>query len=51
MLITVKTSFGLDLKTGLGSGPTSLNNKFIEHGRKNYLDFRKKVTIVDGLEG
>ena len=31
----VKTSFGLDPKTGLGSGPTSPNNEFVERGRKN----------------
>ena len=31
----VRISYGLDLKTGLGSGPTNPNNKFIECGRKN----------------
>ena len=31
----VRTSFGLDPKTGLGFGPTSPNNKFVERGRKN----------------
>ena len=31
----VRTSFDLDSKTGLSSGPTSLNNKFVERGRKN----------------
>ena len=31
----VRTSFGLDSKTGLDSGPTSPNNKFVERGRKN----------------
>ena len=35
VIVTVRTSFGLDPKTGLGPGPTSLNNEFIEHGRKN----------------
>ena len=33
--IGVRTSFGLDSKTGVDSGPTSLNNKFVEHERKN----------------
>ena len=33
--IYVRTSFGLDPKTGLGSGPASPNNKFVERGRKN----------------
>ena len=40
----------MDTKIGLGSGPTSPNNKFVEYGRKNY-EFKKEVTIVDGLEG
>ena len=31
----VRTSFGLDPKTGLGSGPTSPNNKFVGRERKN----------------
>ena len=31
----VRNSFGLDPKTGLSFGPTSPNNKFVEHGRKN----------------
>ena len=35
LIIIVRTSFGLDSKTGLDSGPTSLNNEFVEHGRKN----------------
>ena len=30
----VRTSSGLDSKTGLDSGPTSSNNKFVERGRK-----------------
>ena len=32
---SVRTSFGLDSKTGLDSGPTSPNNKFVVRGRKN----------------
>ena len=31
----VRTSSGLDSKTGLDLGPTSPNNKFVERGRKN----------------
>ena len=31
----VRTSYSLDLKTGLDSGPTSSNNEFVECGRKN----------------
>ena len=31
----LRTSFGLDPKTGLGSSPTSPNNKFVECERKN----------------
>ena len=31
----VRTSFGLDPKTGLDSGPTNPNNKFVECKRKN----------------
>ena len=31
----IRTSFGLDPKTGLSSGPTSPNNEFVERGRKN----------------
>ena len=31
----VRTSFGLDPKTRLGSGPTSPNNEFVKRGRKN----------------
>ena len=49
-IIYVRTSFGLDPKAGLGSGPTSPNNKFVERGRKNQPEFRKEVTIMDGLE-
>ena len=33
--IYVRTSFGLDSKTGLDSGPTSPNNRFVERGRKS----------------
>ena len=46
----VRTSFGLDSKIGLDSSPTSPDNKFVQRGRKNYPEFRKDVTIVDGLE-
>ena len=46
----VRISYGLDLKTGLGSGPTNPNNKFVECGRKNQPDFKKEVTIMGGLE-
>ena len=46
----VRISYGLDLKTGLGSGPTNPNNKFVECGRKNKPDYRKKITIIGGLE-
>ena len=35
LLVIVRTSFGLDTKTGMDSGPTSPNNKFVECGRKN----------------
>ena len=35
IIYIVKTSFGLDPKTGMDPGPTSLNNKFVECGRKN----------------
>ena len=49
-MIIVKTNFDLDPKTGLDSGPTSPNNKFVECKRKNQPGFRKEVTIVDGLE-
>ena len=35
LIIIVRTSFGLDSKTGLDSSPTSPNNKFIESGRKS----------------
>ena len=31
----VRISYGLDPKIGLGFGPTSPNNKFVERGRKN----------------
>ena len=31
----VRISYGLDLKTGLDSGPISSNNEFVECGRKN----------------
>ena len=47
----VRTNFDLDTKIGLGSGPISPNNKFVERKRKNYPKFRKEVAIVDGLEG
>ena len=33
--ITVRTSFGLDSKTGLDLSPTSSKNKFVECGRKS----------------
>ena len=46
----VRNSFGLDPKTGLSFGPTSPNNKFVEHGRKNWPDFRMEVMIMGGLE-
>ena len=42
----VRTSFGLNSKTGLDSGPTSPNNKFVEHGRKNSPESRKKVSVM-----
>ena len=35
IIVTIRTSFDLDSKTGLDSGPTSPNNKFVERGRKN----------------
>ena len=35
MCVIVRTSFDLDSKIGLDSGPTSPNNKFVEHERKN----------------
>ena len=35
LLIIVRTSFGLDSKTGMDSGLTSLNNKFVECERKS----------------
>ena len=35
LIYFVRTSFSLDPKTGLGFGPTSLKNKFVERGRKN----------------
>ena len=47
---TVRTNFGFDSKTGMDSSLISPNNKFIERGRKNKPEFRKDVTIVDGLE-
>ena len=50
MNVAVRTSLGLDPKTGLSFGPTSPNNKFVERGRKNQPDFRKEVTIMGGLE-
>ena len=50
MNVAVRTSFGLDPKTGLGFGPTSSNNKFVERGRKNQLDFRNEVMIMGGLK-
>ena len=31
----VRTSFGLDSKTGVDSGSTSPNNKFVEHERES----------------
>ena len=31
----VRTSFGLDSKTGLDLGPTSPNNKFVKRRRKS----------------
>ena len=46
----VRTSFGLDSKTGLDLGPTSPNNEFVERERKNYPEFREEITIVNGLE-
>ena len=33
--IYVRTSFDLDSKIGVDSGPTNLNNKFVERGRKS----------------
>ena len=33
--IAVRTSFGLDPKIGMYSGPTSPNNKLVERGRKS----------------
>ena len=49
-IICVRSNFGLDPKTELGSGPTSPNNEFVERERKNKPDFRKKVTVIGGLE-
>ena len=46
----VRTSFGLDPKTGLGPGPISPNNELVERGRKKQPDFRNEITIMGGLE-
>ena len=35
IIYIVRTSFGLDPKIGIDSGPTRLNNKFVEYGRKS----------------
>ena len=47
--IYVRTSFGLDSKTGLDSGPTSPNNRFVERGRKSQPKFRKKGNSCECL--
>ena len=49
-VVNVRTSSGLDSKTGLDSGPTSLNNKFVKSGRKNQPEFKREITIMEGLE-
>ena len=46
----VRTSFGLDSKTGVDSSPTSPNNKFVERGRKSQPESRKKVLVVSVQE-
>ena len=40
----------MDPKTGLGFAPTRPNNEFVERGRKNWPNFKKKITIMGGLE-
>ena len=34
-IIAVRISFGLDPKTGMDSGPTNPNNKFVKRERKS----------------
>ena len=45
-MIAVRTSFGLDPKTGMDLGPTSPNNKFVESGRKSLSESREKISVV-----
>ena len=42
----VRTSFGLDSKTGMDPGPTSPHNKFVECGRKSQSKSREKILVV-----
>ena len=34
----------------MGSGPKSLNNEFVENGRKNQSEYREKI-LVDSVKG
>ena len=45
-----KDQFWIEPYAGLGFGPTSPNNEFVEREKKNQPDSRKEVTIMDGLE-
>ena len=49
-LPVVRTSFGLDPKTGMYLGPTSPNNKFVKRGRKSQYESRKKISVVSVQE-
>ena len=49
-LPVVRTSFGLDPKTGMDSGPINPNNKFVECGRKSQSESRKKASVVNVQE-
>ena len=42
----VRTGFGSNPKTGMDSGITSPNNKFVEGGRKSYSKSRENISVV-----
>ena len=47
---TVRTSFDSNPKKGMGSGPKSPNNEFVESGRKSQSEYREKI-LVDSVKG
>ena len=45
-MVTIRTGFDSNPKTGMDSSPTNPNNKFVENGRKSQSESREKISVV-----